>query len=253
MSAKRLSRPAEEELSRRLRSYIQSGYLSGVVELLRDFDVDLSHYNEYGFTPLQLAASHGHLDVTSFLIDRGASLDSGTKAGGYTALHLASNFGHESTTKFLITAGSCVDRVSGFGTTALHRAAMNGHTAVVRELLMAGVSGDVKNEEGYTALHYAALENHIGAAKLLIAAGVRVDVMSNTGVTPLHLADHKNRTKMVTLLMTSGAVPFWNTIKETIVPSDHVSERVESYWRPKTVALQVPRLTILAAAAVPNA
>ncbi|KAF9922410.1 hypothetical protein BGZ65_009624 [Modicella reniformis] len=81
----------------------------------------LSHQDEYGKTPLHMAAANGHLDVVEYLIT-------------------------------VISPGA-VNTQNEQGNTALHWAAMNGHTQVVETLITKGKADHkIKNVAGHTAL-----------------------------------------------------------------------------------------------------
>ena len=47
--------------------------------------------------PLHIVASAGHTELTSWLVDNGAIVDSRTKANGSTAIMLAAMYGHAET------------------------------------------------------------------------------------------------------------------------------------------------------------
>lgn len=78
-----------------------------------DIDVDYSDRpdvaprdGDHGiFTPLQIAAFHGHEEVVNFLVECNAEL-SGTRRNGKSALHFASAQNHKRIVKILLEAGA---------------------------------------------------------------------------------------------------------------------------------------------------
>lgn len=57
--------------------------------------------------PLHIVASAGHKELTGWLVDHGALVDSRTKGVGATALMLAAKFGHaETVAELLLRNGS---------------------------------------------------------------------------------------------------------------------------------------------------
>jgi ankyrin repeat protein len=106
-------------------------------------DVVESHFNESGAlrpsaTNTQMergflwACEYGRNNVVTFLLQRGASLQSQAKTG-QTALHWAVIGGHEDTIKLLLDGGASLEEKNVYGGTALGQAlwsAANGDSAI---------------------------------------------------------------------------------------------------------------------------
>jgi ankyrin repeat protein len=108
------------------------------VRLLAEAGADLENY--YYYTPLAYAAYQGNERVVSFLIQRGARVDSSAQQGGT------------------------------YVNTPLMMAAIQGHERVARMLLRAGADADVRVYGGHTATELAAKHNHPSLAQLLQCA-----------------------------------------------------------------------------------
>eukprot|EP00057_Strongylocentrotus_purpuratus_P015130 XP_011669604.1 PREDICTED: ankyrin repeat domain-containing protein 50-like [Strongylocentrotus purpuratus] len=184
---------------------------------------------------LHIAAFNGHLDVTKYLISRGAEAKKGDN-DGKTALHLAAIKSHLDVIKYLISQGADVNKVANDadakkgdndGKTALHIAAQEGHTDVTKYLISQGVEakkGDNDGKtalhiaaqeaeakkgdnDGKTALHIAAQEGHIDVTKYLINQGAEVNMGDrNDGYTPMHIAASKDDLDIVKVLLEEGAL-----------------------------------------------
>ena len=106
-----------------LLSATESG-LTSIVNILLDAGADKEVKDEYGRTPLDVAAWEGHTDIVKLLLDAGADKEVKDR-DGRTPLHFA----------------------------AMHK----GHTDIVKLLVDAGADLEVKDDRGWTPLRYAAM------------------------------------------------------------------------------------------------
>ena len=91
--------------------------------------------NGDGYTPLNLAARGGHLDVLIFLLEHGASLTETTHNEGWTALHSAAAMGHEAVVQSLLRYGAIPELRAKDGSSAFELAVCRDHDGVVRAFL----------------------------------------------------------------------------------------------------------------------
>ncbi len=117
-------------------------------------------------SPLITAASLGHRDIVTALLDNGADPDF-VDWTARTALVAAAANGETDVAEVLLESGADVNAQPWMGQTALMVAAMNGHTEVARLLLDRGADPDVKDEDGWTALMLARGHGHTDLADLL--------------------------------------------------------------------------------------
>ena len=109
---------------------------------------------------------------------------------GYTPLHLAAQAGHLSIVRRLLRAGAAVD-AAGCGATPLHRAAYNGLTDVCAALLSAGASVtavDTSADDLRTPLHKAASGGHAATVALLLAHRADPNARDRRGHKPWEAA-----------------------------------------------------------------
>ena len=115
-----------------LLSATESG-LTSIVNILLDAGADKEVKDEYGRTPLDVAAWEGHTDIVKLLLDAGADKEVKGRLGS-TPLYLAAWNGRTGIVKLLLDAGADKEVKDIFGNTPLHDAARRGHTDIV-ELL----------------------------------------------------------------------------------------------------------------------
>ncbi|XP_071836319.1 uncharacterized protein [Apostichopus japonicus] len=165
-------------------------------------------------TALHLAASGGHSQVVSVLLEAGASPTEET-SDGLTAIHLAAKEGHVSVLEVLKGKVPWNAPSVKSGLTALHIAAHTGQIDFVREMLptvpatirseiSAGVA--LGDDYGLTPLHLACQSGHEGLVRLLLnSPGVQPDISTiMQGTIPLHLAARSGFTAVVGLLLSKS-------------------------------------------------
>ncbi len=142
----------------------------------KDCQLELRNYE--GDTALALAAKKGNLDAVKILVDRGADHLVKVK-GALTPLMLAVSGGHEDVTRHLLNVGGVGARGGrrrrdNEGRTALHHAARQDSPACAVALLGSGFyDGEVDStaEDGATALALAARYGHVETAAVLVTRG----------------------------------------------------------------------------------
>ncbi|KAK5106681.1 hypothetical protein LTS08_000802 [Lithohypha guttulata] len=153
-------------------------------------------------TALVAAASNGHLEVVSLLLDHGADIE---LKGNHelAALIAAARNGKLECVKLLMSRGANVNVVGGLGGTALSMAARDGHTEIVKVLLAAGANIN----DGSFALAGAVQGGHYEVAKLLIDNGADANASGKyyRNHTPLCAAIVSRKPAIVELLLSAGA------------------------------------------------
>ena len=164
-------------------------------------------------TPLQAAASSGHMDSVRLLLDHGADVDlmSLTSAFG-NALQAAAGFGCEGVVNMLLDHGANADMSGGdMGNCII--AAASGLTVnvpeetvcrIVERLISAGAGIECENVNGRIALHEAALANSAAIVETLLKNGADINAADKDGFTALHIATQYGCEKVVRLLLEHG-------------------------------------------------
>ena len=223
------------------RTLVYSASLNGQVEVVKTLlqkegQQQLDTANDYGWTPINVAADGGHLEVVRLLVEKGADMTIAHSAG-WTPIHSAAAGGYDDVVKLLVHNGADITAADSDGWTLLHKAAGTGnielarlltsngaditaengggwtplliaagmgHSEVIRMLIGMGVNTMVAQNDGWTPLHAAARNGHLEAAKLLIDQGVDITAASNVGWTPIHAAAAHGHPKVVKLLLDMG-------------------------------------------------
>lgn len=156
---------------------------------------DVNARDAEGRTPLILAVRYGHLSIVKFLVERRADLNRAS-TDGWTPLGAAdatAGAAQREITLFLIDHGANVDTQDQAGCTFLMRAidAISRRTVAIElfsHICAARYKPDLQDGEGRTALMYAASYGYVGVVTELLADSAKVNVTNKTGQTALMYA-----------------------------------------------------------------
>jgi ankyrin repeat protein len=154
------------------------------------------HVNAKGgreVTPVHVAASAGHDDILSLLLEHGANLE-GKGINDQRPLHRASMEGALKAGKCLLDRGANINARNDKGWTPLYHAAYFGQVGSTQLLLEHGASVDAQTSDGETPLHGAVKdESKIHTARLLLEDGADVNARDNSGRTPFQLTSSSDQ------------------------------------------------------------
>jgi ankyrin repeat protein len=190
-----------------LHNAIREGDNIDWIKQLLARNAPINERDNYGMTPLLLAAKSGRNDLVVFLLENNAVIDGtdGTLTL-WTALHFAAQNGHNEVVQTLLKNNATLNATCWNGWTALHIATIHAHIEVVQTLLANNAAINAKETHGWTPLHYACQNYRLEIAKTLLAYNAAIDEKTNEdGFTPLHLAALYGRDKMVATLIDNGA------------------------------------------------
>lgn len=129
-------------------------------------------YSPDGFPVVGLAATFGHADIVTYLIEQGADVNAvATNGTGYNALTGSVSQRRRDITKILLANGAKADYRYGPGWSPLHEAAMDGDAEVAALLLDHGADLNARNQEGKTPLGLAVANQKTQVADILRPRG----------------------------------------------------------------------------------
>ncbi|OAA74311.1 Ankyrin repeat-containing domain protein [Akanthomyces lecanii RCEF 1005] len=197
------------------------GLQEAVGILLQDWR-SIDQKENFGQTPLTLAAANGHAAVVKLLLATNGHTAvvklllatdkvnvNAKDSSGQTPLSRAAENGHEAVVKLLLATDKVgVDAKDDDGLTPLMYAAGNGHEAVAKLLLVTNkVDVDARDRSERTPLSYAAKNGHVAIVKLLLATNkVDVDAKDSYGQTPLLRAAENGHVTVIKLLLATDKV-----------------------------------------------
>ncbi len=136
-----------------------------VARLLIEYGANKRARDRGGYTPLHWAALKGYKEVTALVA---AGVDCNVRSSfGLTPLLQAASNGHAEVVSMLLQRGADPNLASNDGWTPLHKAVANGHAETIRILLRAGADIFARHQDGSTPLSLAEKDTHEGVLDLL--------------------------------------------------------------------------------------
>ncbi|QCE01151.1 potassium channel SKOR-like [Vigna unguiculata] len=186
----------EAELALKVNGAAFHGDLHQLKGLIRaGADPNKTDYD--GRSPLHLAASRGHEDITLFLIHEHVDVNIKDNFGNTPLLEAVKN-GNDRIASLLVKEGATmkVENAGSFLCTAVAR----GDSDYLKRLLSNGMDPNLKDYDYRSPLHIAAAEGLYFMAKLLLDAGANVFTKDRWGNTPLdeaRMCGNKNLIKLL--------------------------------------------------------
>lgn len=177
----------------------------------KGFDVNTKR-NEDGYTLLHYAAELGNVDLTKFLITKGASLNVPMK-DGTTPLAIAIGFSKNEIIKLLLEEG--VDPNYVLGEKNYNRTHFHYYTTKIRKLdpslfsLFLSKGANIEAKDSFTETPLLTLSSSeyqfLDHTKALLGAGANIDAQTKFGITPLMGAVFSRNVPLMEELIRLGA------------------------------------------------
>jgi Ankyrin repeats (3 copies)/Ankyrin repeats (many copies) len=200
------------------------GGLDAFIDAMLAKGADPNGSDDWGYTPLHLAAKYGNASTAKKLLAANAKPSVSSSNDGFTPLHIAVMEHKEELISILLKGRADLEAKDHHGRTPLHWGPFGyrpremhiyaeigePHDTVYRDagrargiflLLDAGAKIDATDDEGNTPLHEAALINSVRGAEALLDRGAKIHVKNKAGETPLSIAQAaKHRQPVLELL-----------------------------------------------------
>ncbi|MDR0288956.1 MAG: ankyrin repeat domain-containing protein [Rickettsiales bacterium] len=183
----------------------QNGHKNAIGTLLKAKRINVNAKDQYGKTPLHLATAKNHNDAIEALL-KAKRIDVNAKDQyEKTPLHLAAKYDKKDAIEALLKAkGIDVNAKDRYGRTPLHLAVGQHNLHIVEVLLENGAIVNERDGYGCTALHFSM--GHKNAIEILLKVKeIDVNAKSKAGTTPLHLAASKGYKDAVETLLKANA------------------------------------------------
>ncbi|KAL2087360.1 hypothetical protein ACEWY4_016188 [Coilia grayii] len=220
----------EENISKNLIKLVQDGQLCTLKKDVHADDdirqlVVRGHFGRSGDTLLHYAARHGHVDILKYLAEE-IDMDIELYNSDYKRpLHEAASMSHASCVSYLLKRGAKVDSLKKADWTPLMMACTRRSMEVIELLLQAGASPSLKNKDGWTAFHIACREGDPAVIQRLLLADTELwRTESKTKRNPLHTAAMHGCEDVVRILLerceygpdskdSCGVTPFMDAVR----------------------------------------
>lgn len=186
---------------------------ASIAKMLLDYGADIEARDQWGNTPLFLAALNHQPAIFDLLIASGANQEVKTDDGLHL-IHAASMDPYPALMEKLLDKGADIEAKDKYGQTPLYMAVLGGRVKNVETLLQRGVDIKVLNCNSMSIPHIAAQNGHLDVIELLLKSAREsskinlsswVNTKSNNGQTALHIAAWKGHTAILEKLLDAGA------------------------------------------------
>ena len=159
--------------------------------------------DNYGNSPIHLAAACGRLDVLKYFSTFTRpfhAINKPAQDSGWTPLHFAVANDRKEIVKFLIRSCNARNYTDQHENTPIHLAAVKNRVDILKLLMEIDHNLDAQNSQGHTPLHLAAFHGSIDIVKFLLLNTKKKHLKDDFGNTPKALALQNSHTEIAMLL-----------------------------------------------------
>ena len=177
-----------------------------VLAYLLDQHLDVNHINDYGETPLHVAARLGDESSLDVLLAHGADVRM-TNQLRQTALMLSALKGSKESVERLLKADSALTPVDSMGENVLFYALRGRKRSILDHFINKGAFVHALNDQGHSLIHEVAQIGDTRLLERLIQAEVNPFSLNVHRQSALHLATFKRHHEMMDELLKLGLEP----------------------------------------------
>ena len=156
--------------------------------------------NSNGWTPIHVAALHGHEEVIKVLALFSNEDPNAPNPQGWTPIQRAAYLGQAGIIKILAPRTENPNAPNPYGWTPMDLAVCHGHTEVIKALLPWCYDPNTPNLLGWTPIQWAATFGYLDVIKLLLPLCKDPHAPNPYGWSPISLADSKGYNDIVDIL-----------------------------------------------------
>lgn len=164
-----------------------------------EFKID-SQFSD-GQSLLFLFVCRNNILAVKFLVEEGADMEIHEKENGNTALMAAIELRYVEITDYLIQKGADINAVNNNGDTVIHFATIRGNLAIVKYAYEHGGDIDQKNKVGNCAIIFAVVNNYQNIVEYLLEQNAEIDVINSQNMSLLHICIYHSRNKIMNLIL----------------------------------------------------
>jgi hypothetical protein len=162
-----------------------------IAQLLYEHGADLDVRGEFERTLLYAVSSTGIIEVTQWLLDRGADPNARIREGGacdWTPLLSTAYEGQFECSRILLQHRRDNNTRNSWCQILSHLASSEEHMNETRLVVEQEAGINVRDWNGYTPLHLASERGHLEVVRLLVEHGADIDAENNDGKTAYQVA-----------------------------------------------------------------
>ena len=185
------------------------GHIDIITFLLQKGNTNLHHINYDDETAAMIASKNSDTYIIELLMCNGFFIDINQQnSEGLTALHIAVQYGNLSMVQFLLKNGADINKRSLYGMTPLMSSIILNQSIIAFFLINSGANIEFIDNYGHNALYFSIKYNNVSVLRYLIHHSAKLNVVFEEGYTPLMIAILNRSIQSIDLLLEQGDLCF---------------------------------------------
>lgn len=195
---------------------LESGYPTPLMAAVSAQKIDITKYllkkgadvsiaDSDGDDALNKACAKGNVEIAKLLVAHGANYKSNVNTEGENSLYAAVRSGNQRLVTYLLEIGAPVNPSGEYIRPPVHAAALTGNIGMVKLLISKGADIQALDKQRGTIVHAAVLSKNLEMVKYLVNAGLDLNTPDAYGRSPLDLASKAYNQDIAAYLKERGA------------------------------------------------